>query len=142
MPLEQRDKELAAIGASIGANCRPCIEHHLGAGHEAGLSQAELDDAVATAYELRRGAVELLVVCEEDGPHSALAELPFYAIPAELPGDAAVPPVGRGGSLEPAGRGVRGDGGVVRGVRFGRWGHGTAIVTHRRRGTSRVGFAR
>jgi AhpD family alkylhydroperoxidase len=61
MPLEQRDKELAAIGASIGANCRPCIEHHLVAGRDAGLSQAELDYAVATAHELRREAVELLV---------------------------------------------------------------------------------
>jgi AhpD family alkylhydroperoxidase len=60
MSLEQRDKELAAIGASIGANCRPCIEHHLAAGREAGLSQAELDDAVATAHALRRQAVELL----------------------------------------------------------------------------------
>ena len=60
MPLEQRDKELAAIGASIGANCRPCIEHHLVAGREAGLSEAELDDAVATARVARHAAVELL----------------------------------------------------------------------------------
>ena len=60
MPLEPRDKELAAIGASIGANCRPCIEHHLVAGREAGLSEAELDDAVATARVARYEAVELL----------------------------------------------------------------------------------
>ena len=60
MALEQRDKELAAIGASIGANCRPCIEHHLVAGREAGLSEAELDGAVATAHAARREAVELL----------------------------------------------------------------------------------
>jgi AhpD family alkylhydroperoxidase len=60
MPLEPRDKELAAIGASIGANCRPCIEHHLMAGREAGLSEAELDDAVVTAHGLRSEAVELL----------------------------------------------------------------------------------
>lgn len=60
MPLEQRDKELAAIGASIGANCRPCIEHHLAAGREAGLSSTELDAAVATAQVLRRQAVDLL----------------------------------------------------------------------------------
>lgn len=60
MPLEQRDKELAAIGASIGANCRPCIEHHLAAGRAAGLSPAELDDAVAAAHALRHQAVELL----------------------------------------------------------------------------------
>ena len=43
MRLEQREKELAAIGASIGANCRPCIEHHIPAGREAGLSEVELD---------------------------------------------------------------------------------------------------
>ena len=60
MSLEQRDKELAAIGASIGANCRPCIEHHLGAGRDAGLSQAELCDAVATGQAVRAEAVELL----------------------------------------------------------------------------------
>ena len=60
MPLEQRGKELAAIGASIGANCRPCIEHHVAAGRDAGLTKQELDDAVATAQAVRAQAVELL----------------------------------------------------------------------------------
>jgi len=58
--LEQRDKELAAIGASIGANCRPCIEHHIGAGRDAGLSQREISDAVADAEAVRQEAVEEL----------------------------------------------------------------------------------
>jgi AhpD family alkylhydroperoxidase len=60
MQLEQQDKELAAIGASIGCNCRPCIEHHLAAGREAGLSDAELAGAVATARAVRDEAIELL----------------------------------------------------------------------------------
>ena len=60
MRLEQRDKELAAVGASIGCNCRPCIEHHIAAGREAGLSDAELADAVATARVVRDEAIELL----------------------------------------------------------------------------------
>jgi AhpD family alkylhydroperoxidase len=60
MQLEQRDKELAAVGASIGCNCRPCIEHHVAAGREAGLSEAELADAVATARAVRDAAIELL----------------------------------------------------------------------------------
>ena len=60
MPLEQRDKELAAIGASIGSNCEPCITHHLAAGREAGLSQTDLDAAVASAHTVRREAVDLL----------------------------------------------------------------------------------
>lgn len=58
--LEQRDKELAAIGSSIGANCRPCIEHHIPAGREAGLSEVELEDAVVRAHAVRDEAVELL----------------------------------------------------------------------------------
>ena len=60
MRLEQREKELAAIGASVGANCRPCIEHHIPAGREAGLSEVELEDAVATAYAIRSEAIALL----------------------------------------------------------------------------------
>jgi AhpD family alkylhydroperoxidase len=60
MQLEQRDKELAAIGASIGCNCRPCVEHHIAAGREAGLSEADLADAVATARAVRDQAIELL----------------------------------------------------------------------------------
>ena len=58
--LEQRDKELAAIGASIGANCRPCIEHHISAGRTAGLSQREISDAVAAAEAVRQQAIEEL----------------------------------------------------------------------------------
>jgi AhpD family alkylhydroperoxidase len=60
MKLEQHDKELAAIGASIGCNCRPCAEHHIPAGREAGLTEAELADAVRTARAVRDEAIELL----------------------------------------------------------------------------------
>lgn len=60
MQLGQRDKELAAIGAAIGCNCRPCIEHHIPAGRADGLSDAELADAVATARAVRDEAIELL----------------------------------------------------------------------------------
>lgn len=80
MSLEQRDKELAAIGASIGANCRPCIEHHLGAGRKAGLSQGELEDAVVAAHALRREAVEVLAArIEELLGHRAPSREPVAA---------------------------------------------------------------
>ena len=60
MQFEQRDKELAAIGASVGCNCRPCVDHHIPKGREAGLSEAELADAVGTARALRDQGIELL----------------------------------------------------------------------------------
>lgn len=60
MQLDQRDKELAAIGASIGCNCRPCVDHHIPKGRDAGLSEAELADAVAAARAVRDQGIELL----------------------------------------------------------------------------------
>ena len=60
MRLEQRDKEFTAIGASIGANCRPCIEHHIAAARAAGLSEAELVESVTTAGAVRDHAIRLL----------------------------------------------------------------------------------
>ncbi len=60
MQLEQRDKELAAIGSAIGCNCRPCVDHHIPKGREAGLSEAELAEAVATARAVRDQGIELL----------------------------------------------------------------------------------
>jgi AhpD family alkylhydroperoxidase len=89
--LEQREKELVAIGAAIGCNCRPCIEHHIPAGREAGLSEAALADAVATARGVRDEAIKLLapridelltggsvrstpaVLCESDRAHALVA---------------------------------------------------------------------
>ena len=57
-----REKELLPIGAAIGCNCRPCIEHHIPAGRAGGLSEAELADALATARGLRDEATKLLAL--------------------------------------------------------------------------------
>ena len=60
MRFEQRDKEFTAIGASIGANCRPCIEHHIEAARAAGHSEAEVVESVTTARAVRDHAIQLL----------------------------------------------------------------------------------
>ena len=60
MRLEQREKEFTAIGASIGANCRPCIEHHIEAARTAGLSEVEIGKSVSTARAVRDQAIALL----------------------------------------------------------------------------------
>lgn len=81
MQLEEREKELVAIGASIGCNCRPCAEHHIPAGREAGLSEADLADAVATARAVRDEAIRLLAprIDELLGSASATREPPPVA---------------------------------------------------------------
>ena len=60
MELEPRDKELVAIGASIGALCRPCIDHHVQAGREAGLTEVELARGVQVAQATHSIAQDLL----------------------------------------------------------------------------------
>jgi AhpD family alkylhydroperoxidase len=80
MRLEQRDKELAAIGASIGANCRPCIEHHVPAGREAGLTEGGLGDAVAVAQTIRHRAIDLFAARVDE-----LLGHPGYTPDPELP---------------------------------------------------------
>jgi AhpD family alkylhydroperoxidase len=45
--LEQ--KELVAVGASVGAGCHPCVDHHLKAGAKAGLESEQLLAAVTSA---------------------------------------------------------------------------------------------
>jgi AhpD family alkylhydroperoxidase len=60
MALDQRDKELVAVGASIGALCRSCIDHHIGAAREAGLTEAKIARAVGAAQATERLAQQIL----------------------------------------------------------------------------------
>jgi hypothetical protein len=55
MQLGQRDKELAAIGAAIGCNYRPCIEHHIPVGRAGRTLQRRARRRVATARAVRDG---------------------------------------------------------------------------------------
>jgi AhpD family alkylhydroperoxidase len=47
--LSEDQRELVAIGASIGAGCHPCVSHHLKAGAKAGLSVERLLGSVVRA---------------------------------------------------------------------------------------------
>ena len=47
--LSAEQKELVAVGASVGAGCQPCVSHHLKAGAQAGLEGEQLLAAVASA---------------------------------------------------------------------------------------------
>ena len=47
--LSAEEKELVAVGASVGAGCQPCVSHHLKAGTRAGLDGERLLAAVTSA---------------------------------------------------------------------------------------------
>ncbi|MGD9602375.1 MAG: carboxymuconolactone decarboxylase family protein [Gammaproteobacteria bacterium] len=52
--LTHRDRELVALGAALAANCIPCIEYHVPEARKAGLSDAEIAEAIALADKIRR----------------------------------------------------------------------------------------
>jgi AhpD family alkylhydroperoxidase len=56
MNLNEQQRELVAIGASIGAGCHPCLEHHLGEAARLGLAQPDLLQAVADAECVKRSS--------------------------------------------------------------------------------------
>jgi AhpD family alkylhydroperoxidase len=49
-------KKLIAVGASVGANCHPCLEYHVGKALESGIDKNEIMEAVHVAKAVRGGA--------------------------------------------------------------------------------------
>ena len=54
--MDERMKALIAIGASVTANCQPCIEYHLNKALELGIEKVEIAQAVDVAKGVRKGA--------------------------------------------------------------------------------------
>jgi AhpD family alkylhydroperoxidase len=52
--LTDKENELVAIGASIGAGCQLCIQYHVGASLKSGLTQDEVSRAIDEAQAVRR----------------------------------------------------------------------------------------
>jgi len=51
-----RTKELIAVGASVTASCKPCLEYHVGKAREHGASDKEIIEAVGIGKVVRKGA--------------------------------------------------------------------------------------
>lgn len=52
--LSFKERELTALGAAIASNCIPRIEFHIPQARNAGLSKAEIREAVELAEKVRR----------------------------------------------------------------------------------------
>jgi AhpD family alkylhydroperoxidase len=57
MKLEERIKELIAVGASVTANCQPCLKYHVSKALESGAKEDEITEAVSVARMVRKGAM-------------------------------------------------------------------------------------
>ncbi len=56
MTLERRIEELVAVGASVTANCGPCLRVHAQKAQESGASAEEIAAAIAVGQLVRKGA--------------------------------------------------------------------------------------
>jgi AhpD family alkylhydroperoxidase len=56
MKLDNRTIRLIAVGASISANCQPCLQVNLAKALAAGASQEEIAEAIEVGKRVREGA--------------------------------------------------------------------------------------
>ena len=54
--LDDKTKELVAVGAAITANCQPCLEYHSAKARELGVADDDIFEAIKVAQQVRRGA--------------------------------------------------------------------------------------
>ena len=54
--LDERIKELIAVGASVSANCHPCVKYHTAKAREMKIDEAEIRQAIDVGKMVRKGA--------------------------------------------------------------------------------------
>lgn len=52
--LSEREKELVALGASLGCNCIPCVVYHVGIARQLGVADEEIEEVVELADKVRK----------------------------------------------------------------------------------------
>lgn len=70
--LTPAERELVAIGASLAANCAPCIAYHIAAARKAGLDDEQIAEAVQLAEKVR------------DVPAQAVVDAAMRALPEQF----------------------------------------------------------
>ena len=54
--MDTKTEELIAIGASVTANCVPCLQYHLRTAQEAGVEEVDIRAAIEVGRMVRKGA--------------------------------------------------------------------------------------
>lgn len=54
--LDDKTKELIAIGCSVTANCHPCVTFHINKAREMGIETEAIQQALAVGQMVRQGA--------------------------------------------------------------------------------------
>jgi AhpD family alkylhydroperoxidase len=55
MKMDENATELIAIGASLAANCQPCLTFHVDKARNLGIVEDEINEAIAVGRMIRKG---------------------------------------------------------------------------------------
>jgi len=58
--MDERTRELIAIGASVGAHCQPCLTYHLEKARELGIDEDSIRAAIETGHMVEKGAMNAM----------------------------------------------------------------------------------
>ena len=54
--LDEKTKELIALGASVSCNCHPCVKFHVDKTEKLGIGPKEIEEALKVGIMVRTGA--------------------------------------------------------------------------------------
>jgi AhpD family alkylhydroperoxidase len=55
--MKDQTKELIAIGASVTANCQPCLEYHVQKAQKCGVNEESIWEAIEVGQMVKKGAM-------------------------------------------------------------------------------------
>lgn len=55
--IDEKIQELIAIGASVSANCHPCVKYHTAKAREMKIDETDIRQAIDVGKMVRKGAV-------------------------------------------------------------------------------------
>jgi AhpD family alkylhydroperoxidase len=58
--MDEKTKELIAVGASVGAHCQPCLTYHVAKAKEMGIEENEIREAIAVGHMVEKGAMSAM----------------------------------------------------------------------------------
>jgi AhpD family alkylhydroperoxidase len=58
--MDEKTKELIAIGASVGSHCQPCLTYHVEKARELGIADEEIRAAIETGHMVEKGAMSAM----------------------------------------------------------------------------------
>ncbi|MDD5704493.1 MAG: carboxymuconolactone decarboxylase family protein [Kiritimatiellae bacterium] len=58
--MDEKVKELIAVGASVSAHCQPCLRYHVAKAQELGIAEDAIREAIAVGHLVEKGAMSAM----------------------------------------------------------------------------------